>query len=479
MKTRLVTTSSFTLIIGFILIYTSSFGQKQWSLQECVTYALENSIAIKQSQLQVESQQIDLLQSKTNLLPSLNANGSYGLSWGKSVDRFTNQFAQTRTASLNLYLQTEMTVFNGFRLLNTIKQNQLLLAGTKYNLEYAKQMKAMEVTTAYLQVLYAIETLKNKEDQMKSTEIQLNRMQKLVDAGSIALGDLLNIKAQLSSEQNSKVQAENNLQLAYLSLMQLMDYPVDTNFRIIQPNLELSDGFGKILQSQAVYDFAIKNRPEIKSAEINLDASKTGLSIAKSSYYPRLSLSAGLGSGYSGANSIIDGNPIFNGYVPNGDMTSSGDTVYSPSLAYNYITKSLNDQFTDNKNYSVGLNLTIPLFNNLQTVNNVKKAKISIKQAELNLDQEKIELRKTIEQAYSDAINAANTYIAAENLLKARQESFNYASNKFEAGVINAFEFNEAKVNLDAAKGSVTNAKFDYVFRVKVLDFYYGKDLTL
>jgi outer membrane protein len=304
-------------------------------------------------------------------------------------------------------------------------------------------------------------------------------MQKMADAGSIAQGDLLNIKAQYSSENAQVIQSQNTLKMAYLSLMQLMDLPTDTVFSIEQPSIELTPGFGKLLEARMVYDFAIQNRPEIKSAETNLSTSLVDLSIARSSFYPRLSITAGYGSGYSGANSILDGNPAFAGFFPNGDMTSAGDTVFSPMFNYKYATKSFQNQITDNKNYSFGLNLTVPIFNNCQTYNNVQLSKIAIQQAELKLQQEKNTLRKTIEQSYADASSAANTYQAAESQVKARQETMNYATQKFEAGMMNAFEFNDAKIKLDAAKSDLLNAKYEYVFRVKVLDFYFGRPLNL
>lgn len=470
-----------SLVFSFVLLLVSieSFSQKTWSLQECVEYAQTHSISLQQQELNIESQQINLSQSKANMLPTLNGMGSYGLNWGKSVDRFTNQFADTRTSSINLYLQTEVTVFNGFRLLNTIKKNQFELSAGKYDMDYSRDMKSMEVTTAYLQVLYAEENVKNKRESVKNSELQVDRMQKMADAGRISQGDLLTIKAQYAAEQSQLVKAESSLNMAYLTLMQLMDLPSDTTFFIQQPVIELNKGFGQLLEARMVYDFAIQNRPEIKSAEMKLNSSQTDLSIARSGYYPRLSLSAGYGSGYSGANSIVDGNPSLKGFLPNGDITSGGDTVYSPIFDYNFVTKAFNDQMLDNKNYSVGINLTIPIFNNFQTINNVKQSKLAIQQAELRLEQQKNELRKSIEQAYADASSAAKAYQAADAQYKALNESYLYASQKFEAGMLNSYEYNDAKIKMESAKSDLLNAKYDYVFRVKILDFYFGRPLSL
>jgi len=337
----------------------------------------------------------------------------------------------------------------------------------------------MEITTAFLQILYDQENLKNKSDQVNLTSMQVDRTQKLYDAGSVAKGDLYNIKSQLATEQATFIDAENKLSLSLLNLKQLMYLPGDTTLEIFAPNIELTEGFYQIEDPYKVYDYALKNRPEIKSAEVRVESSMRDLSIAKGGISPTLSLSAGLGSGYSGANSILDGNPIFTGFVPNGDFTTAGDTVVSPTFDYNTKPKNWDDQFLDNKNYSIGLYLSVPIFNGLQNYTNISQSKIAMQQAELQLDKSKLQMRQTIEQAYADARSAFKQYQAAKIQVDALTESFDYANQRFDAKMITAFEYNDAKIKLDMAKSDMINAKYNYVFRVKVLDFYYGKPLKL
>ena len=475
----LMNTKSFTLFIILFFTLQSLNAQKQWNLEQCINYALQHNIEIKQQELSLEIQEANVLRSKASMLPNLTANGSDVINWGKTVDRYTNQFADSRTNSVNLYLQGSVTLFNGFQLLNSVKQNVANLKVKEYELDVTKDLKALSVTTAFLQIVYDKENLINKENQVSLSDKQAKRTQKLVDAGSQAKGDLFNINSQLASDQAAQINAENKLNLAMLKLKQLMDLPGDTTFEIEVPIIELTENFGGLQDPYKVYSYALKNRPEIKSAEMQVETSKKSLSISKGGVSPSLSFSASLGSGFSGANQILDGSPVFNGFNPNGNITSGGDTVLQPHFTYNYATKSWDDQIIDNRNYSIGFHLTIPIFNGLRTYTNISQSKIAVKQAELQLEQSKRNMRQTIEQAYADARSSFKQYEAAKIQVEALTEAFTYSEEKFNAGMIDAFEYNSAKIKLDFATSQLLTAKFDYVFRVKVLDFYYGKPLTL
>jgi outer membrane protein len=468
------------LIVSILLFgFHKLNAQKQWDLERCINYALDHNIEIKQQALSLQIQESNVTRSKASMLPSLSANGSDVINWGKSVDRYTNEFADTRTNSVNLYVQGNITIFNGFQILNSVKRDVSNLNVQKYELDVAKDLKALSITTAFLQIVYDKENLKNKQEQVKLSETQVERTQKLVDAGSLAKGDLYNIKSQLASDQVQLIKAENQLNLAYLKIKQMMDLPGDTTFEIQMPVIELTENFGGLQDPYKVYDYAVHNRPEIKSAEAQILTSQKALSVSQGGISPALTFSASLGSGFSGANQILDGSPVFNGYYPNGDMTSSGDTVFSPSFNYNYVTKTWDDQLFDNRNYSIGFHLSIPIFNGLRTYTNISQSKIAVKQAELKLEQAKRNMRQTIEQAYADARSSFKQYEAAKLQVDALTEAYNYSEEKFNSGMIDAFEYNSAKIKLDLAKSQLLTAKFDYVYRVKVLDFYYGKPLSL
>ncbi len=468
-----------TLLLFAFLLTQSMIAQKKWTLEECIAYALQHNIEIKQQQLNLKIQESNVTQSKATLFPTLSANGSDVVNWGKTVDRYTNEFADSKTNSVNLYLQGNVVLFNGFQMLNSVKRNISSLKAQQYQLELAKDLKALSVTTAFLQIVYDKENLVNKENQVDLSQKQTARTEKLVSAGSQAKGDLYNINAQLASDQAQLIKAENQLNLSLLKLKQLMDLPGDTSLDIAVPIIELTADFGDLPNPYAVYEHAIENRPEIKGAEMQVETSKKSLSISKGGISPTLSFSASLGSGFSGANQILDGQPVFTGFKPTGDVTSGGDKVLSPNFSYNYKTKVWSDQIVDNRNYSIGFNLRIPIFTGLQTYTNISQSKIAVQQAELKLEQSKRDMRQTIEQAYADARSSFKQYESAKIQVESLQEAFTYSEEKFNAGMIDAFEYNSAKIKLDLAMSQLLTAKFDYVFRVKVLDFYYGKPLTL
>jgi len=476
-KTHTMKIKQLILFLILLLGVNSISAQKLWSLEECINYALDHNIEIKQQSLNLQVQQTNVKRSKASMLPSLSANASDVVNWGKSVDRYTNEFADSRTNSVNLYVQGSVTLFNGFQMLNTVKRDLSNLKVKEYDLDVTKDLKSLSITTAFLQIVYDKENLKNKQDQVRLSETQVARTEKLVNAGSLAKGDLYNIKSQLASDQAQLIKAESQLSLSYLKIKQMMDLPGDATFEIETPIIELTENFGGLQDPYKVYDYALKNRPEIKSAEAQIETSHKALSISKGGISPALTLSASLGSGFSGANQILDGAPTFNGYYPNGDMTGAGDTVFSPSFNYNYATKTWDDQIIDNRNYSIGFHLSIPIFNGLRTYTNISQSKIAVQQAELNLEQTKRNMRQTIEQSYADARSSFKQYEAAKLQVDALTEAYNYSEEKFNAGMIDAFEYNSAKIKLDLAKSQLLTAKFEYVYRVKILDFYYGKPL--
>jgi outer membrane protein len=470
-----------SLFIVFFLLIAPFItqAQNQWTLEKCINYALAHNLDVQLNQLQLEIQENNLLRSKAAMLPSLNANANDNINWGKTVDRYTNQFADAQTTSINLYLQSTVTIFDGFRLLNTVRQNKLELAAQQLDLKYQKDMKAMEIATAFLQILYDKENKQSVGNQLKITEMQLERTQLLVDAGSAAKGDLYNIKAQFASEQSQFILAENKLNISILNLKQMMYLPGDTAFEIYAPEIDLQGELLQISDPYQVYNYAIDHRPEIQSAEYRLQSAQKGLSIAKGGLSPSLSLSAGIGTGYSGANTIIDGTPMFTGFTPTGDFTTAGDTVITALFDYKTKPKAWSDQFSDNNNYSIGISLSIPIFNGLQNYTNISQSKIAVQQSEIQLEKQRWSLQQIIEQSYADARSALKQYEATLIQKEALQESFKYAEERYAAKMITAFEYNDAKTKLSTAQGDLLNAKYNYVFRVKVLDFYFGKPLSL
>lgn len=464
------------LIVCLIFLPAYSVNaQKIWSLQDCVDYALSNNIQIKQQGLLVQLAKINLLQSKLGVLPDLNGNVSHSYNYGQTVDMYTNQFASDRVQSNNFYLSSSVTLFNGFQLLNTVKQNKVELEAGKYDADKMRNDISLNIATAYLQILYNIELLDNAQSQTAITNLQVQRTEKLVDAGSAAKGVLLTLFAQQATEELSVVTVQNQLDLSYLTLVQLLDIQSADSFEIEKPLLDVSALSATILNPESVYGIAVGIQPEIKSSELKLKSSEIGLSIARGMRSPTLSLRGSYGTGYSGASTrLISNTP--SGYYPSG-FTSSGDTVFDPY--YDIEKIPFKDQIEKNKNKSISFNLTVPLFNGWRTNAAISKAKIAMLNAEYALQTSKNTLFKTIQQAYADATAALNKYTASEKSVEAYKESFKYAEQKFEVGLSNTLDYNDAKNKYAKAESELLQAKYEYVFRMKVLDFYLGKPIVL
>ncbi len=465
---------SLILLLGFS---AQSQESKIWTLEECINYALENNLNIKKQALIIDNQNEILSQSQFEILPNLNGFVSHGYNWGQRIDPFTNEFATDRVRSNNLYLSADLNLFSGLQQINTIKKNKLGLMAAQYDSDAYRDEISINVATAYLQLLFYIESVEIAKNQLGITDLQVNRTGKLVDAGTLAKGDLLTIEAQQASEELSLVNSENNLELAKLTLTQLLELSSFEGFEIERPELGLIEGSADLLTPDKIYTTAIDLRPEIKSAELNVESSERDLDIARGSLYPRLSLSGSWGSGYSGANQV--GKDPFTTSVPFA-YTASNETVYVDQQGYqSYSAKAFGDQLNDNMNETIGLNLNIPIFNGWRSRSSIARAKIGIENANLDLQLKKNNLYKTVQQAYNDASSALNKHKASLKKVEATSESFKYSEQKFNVGLINSVDYNNAKKENNNALSQLVQAKYDYVFRMTVIDFYLGKPLTL
>jgi len=460
----------------FIIGYSLS-AQKLWTFEACLTYAYENNIQIKQQKINSDIKDLDLQQSKFSLLPSVNGSASHAYNYGRTIDMYTNDFASSKVQSNNFYLSSGVTLFNGFQLLNTIKQNQIDKEAAAYDLEKIKNDIALTIATAYLQVLFNYEYLEIRQNQYNISTLQTERTKILVEAGTVSKAGLYSIEAQAAADELQLVNAQNQLALSYLTLAQLLDLPNTEGFLIERPQIDIS---GLSLPAQTmdyVYNTAIIKMPEVKSAELKLKSAEKGLSIAKSSMSPNLSLRGSLGTGYSGASKEVT-DVVFANYIPIG-LTQSQEIVYGPS--FNYITqiKPFKEQLNDNLNQSISLNLTLPIFNGLQSRTAIKKSQLMIENASYNLQNTKNQLNKTIQQAYADAMSAYNKYEASKKSVKAFEESFQYMEQRFNLGMLNSIDYNDSKTKLINAQSELLQSKYEFVFRVKILDFYQGKPISI
>jgi outer membrane protein len=469
--------SLFVLFISILAgISTVLAQQNVYDLRKCVDLAVENNISLKMSKLGVEMQRNNYTQSRASLLPTFNANASHGYNWGQTVDLYTNQFASERVQTNNFYIQSGVTVFNGFRLLNLVNQQSLELRAKMYDCDKTRNDIMLNVATAYLQVLYCTEQLNIAQGQSDITKQQISRMEQFVDNGLRSKDELLLLEAQLASEMVTTVKAKSALDIANLTLSQIMNIPDETDFVIVKPDLGSPESTPVMLMDpQDIFLYANDHLPQIKSAEVMVKSSEAGLKAAKGAVYPSLHLSASMGTGFSGARK--DYNYTLSGFEPNGMFTSSLDTVYAPVFDVSEKLRPFGDQINDNFNQSVALYLTIPLFNGLQTRTSVKNAELMAMNAQYSLELQKQQLMQEIQQAHADAAAALTSYLATKKSFEAMKESFSYAEEKYNIGLMSSTDYHDAKNRLMSAESQMLVARFELVFKSKLLDFYMGREI--
>jgi len=463
-------------IFGSLLLFaTHQYAQTGWDLQQCIKYALDHNLSLKQSALSNEISKNNKIQSEAQLLPTLNMGASNTYNFGKTIDRFTNTFATTQVLSQNFYLTSGVVLWSGLSQVNTIKANEYNYLSGVENLKQQQNDLSLSVANAYIGVIFADELTKISTNQFEVTKEQLERTQKLVNAGAAAKSVEYDIKAQLANEQLNVTVAENNYQIALLNLRQLMNLDSVTNFSIVRPDISVQEGQLLDNNIQSTYELGLKTQPSIKRGEYSILSAEKSLAAARGRISPTLMFNATLGTGTSGLAKDILGYNV-NGYRAIG-LTSRGDTVYEPDVQPVTRKTPLDEQFKNNVNKSFGFTLSVPLFNGLQTHTAIKNAKLNALNAKYALDLNKQNLYKNIAQAYVNAKASLNKYNASKLSVEAANESFKYAQQKFNAGVISAFDFSTSKNRLFAAESNLLQAKYDYVFKLKVLDYYQGKPL--
>lgn len=466
-----------TILFSFL---AASSQEKEWTLEDCITYALDNNIDIKKQVLSVENQQDVLLQSKLGMLPSLNAGATHGYNWGNTVDRYTNQFATTRVQSNNFYLGTQFNLFQGLQQINNMSKSKLDWLATQYDLDLMMDNISIAVAGFYLDILYNKEIYAVAGEQLAVTKLQVNRMEKMVEAGTLARGDLLNIQAQAATEELQLVQAENNLVISYLSLQQLIDLPDSVvGFRIETPELKQIEAPEVVLTPQDVYQVALDKRPEIKSAEYRVQSAEKGISYAYGYLSPTLSFNGSWATGYSGA-SKTGSDPYEIIYENAGYVQNTLEPVALVSSDYKtYTVIPFKDQLNDNQNKSLSLSLQIPIYNGWQVQTAISQAKIRKEEADLTLQQTKLDLNQTIQKAYADAVAALKNYNASEKKVQAQREAFKYSEQKMGVGLVTSVQYNETKKELTRAESDMLQAKYRYIYTTTVLKFYMGYPITL
>ncbi len=435
----------YSLIAAAILLVvtTSAQAQESWSLQKCIDYALKNNIQIKQQDLNSKYYNNLLGQAKNNRLPNLNASFQNSQSFGRSL-ALDNTYRDVNSNTTSGSLNSNVTVWNGFKLNNSVKAADMDLRASLEDMQKAKDDIMLNIAASYLEILFADELVTVAEDLQKITQLQIDRTGKLVEAGSLAKGSLLEIEAQYAREELNVVKAQNRLQLAYLALYQLLELPSTESFKIEKPTLPEIGANMSLINSMDVFKNAVQLKPAVKSAEFKLESARKQLLIAKGELLPSLSF----GGNY-----------------------------------YNYYNNKFGIDFSrqlkGQQSYGFAATLSIPIFNRYQGKTTVSNAQISVENTELQLQSAKNLLRKDIEQAYTNAVAAFKSYVANQKAVISSKEAFRYTEEKFNVGMINSVEYNQSKNNLSSAQSDLLQAKYEYIFRTKILDFYNGRSIEL
>jgi len=436
----------------FLIILVFSFGlssqaQEKWDLKKCVDYAKEHNITLQLKKLDAEIQKNNTKQTKLSLLPNLNASSSYNLSYGRTKDLATNDYVDINSKSVNFGISSSISLFEGFQKRNSIKQANINLQAYIQDIEKTSNDISLRIVSYYLDILFKKELLQVAKDQLKITKLQIERTSVLVEAGTLPKGTLMEQKAQAAQEDLTVVNSENNLYLSLLDLAQLLDLSSTDAFDIEMPVLPVLNSGRTLLNPDAVYDIALTSLPEIKAANLRMESTSKDLDLARSGLMPSLFLSGGWGTNYS----KLEGSP-------------------APSFA---------DQFKDRANKYVGLSLNIPIFNRGINNRNISNAKINIDRSRLNLQNSKNILRKEIQQAHANALAAMKKYFSSETAVSSTEEAFRYTEEKFNLGLVNSVDYNQAKNNLLKSKSNLLQAKYEYIFRTKIIDFYNGVEISL
>ncbi len=468
------------LIYSFIFVSLSSSLQSQaaWDLQQCVDYAQRNNISLKQAELNTHITKNNATQSKASVLPTLNAGAQHTYNFGRTIDRYTNTFANTQVLSQNFYLSSNVVLWSGLSQYNNIKATEYNYLSSSENFLQQKNDLSLNVATAYINVIFTDELKQVSTAQREISKLQLERTEKLAEAGTLSKSAVFDIKAQLANDEVNLTNADNNYQIALLNLKQLLNLDTINNFDIVKPNVEVLSYELASVSVQNIYEEALKNQHSIKGAGYSLLAAEKSLDVAKGKVSPTLSATGTIGTGTSGLDKNIDA-VNYVGLEQAPYVTQSGELIYQPKTQIISSKKPFADQFKDNVNKSVGFTLTVPLYNGLQTYTGVQNAKISALNAKYSQDLLEQNLYKTIAQAYASAKASLNKYNASKASVEASEQSFNFAQQKYNVGTISTFDFNDAKTRFQNAQSNLVQAKYDYVFRLKVLDYYQGKPLTL
>lgn len=464
--------------LGLFLASGTIQAQQKITLLQATELALQNNLQIKQAQLSEALSVEDLKQSQLALYPTLNASNNLNFNFGRSIDPLTNQFVNQATTATNGNLFAGVTLFQGFQKLNQISQNKYSLEADKSNTQKAKNDLLLLVVTTYLQVLNSRDLLTASKQQLEIARQQLDREQKFFDVGNKTLADLSQAKAQLATAELNVTNAQNSLDLNYLSLAQQLELDPAVPFEVEVPVVDEVKNINTSYTATEVFNTALNTYPDIKLAAFQRMAFEKSVAIARGNYYPKLTLQGGLGTGFSNGrvravDRVADGTSTPIGFVQN-----TNDVVLTPNFTTIFQKTPFGTQIDENFNQSIGFNLSIPLFNGYAARSSVRRAKINLRNSEVNEQIAKNNLNKVINQAVYELKAADRRFYSAQSAFESSKEAFNVIQQRYDVGLVNSLDYNQAQTNLNKAQFDLIQARYDLIFRSKVIDYYLGKPIS-
>lgn len=458
-------------------------AQEKWDLRRCVDYAVANNISIKQSRVQERLSEVQLLQNKAGALPIINSGNSGGFQLGRSIDPVTNQFTNQQIGFINMQLQGSITLFNWFTIKNATAAARLTAEANRQLTEKLKDDISLNVANAYLQALLADEQIHIAQFTVAQTGQQLSDTRKKVNAGSLPELNAVQIEAQLATDSATLITAQNNRQLNLLQLKALLYLDAGTPFDIATPPVEAIpvESFGE-LQPDMVYQLAIRIQPQLLANDFKVKAADKNIAAARGSMYPTIAGFGNLQTSFSTASKLPYGTPVvsFSPSVAYVDVNGTSYPINTPSLKYNsYNTVGFTNQFSDNFRQGVGISLQVPILNGRQARSTWERAKLNRENAVLQATADSLTLKQNIYQAYVGAVSSFQTFQSRQKALTASQYAYDLGKKRFDIGLLPTFDLLILSTNLQRAKIDVLSAQYDYVFRMKVLEFYKGRGLKL
>ena len=433
-------------IVLLLLLISTPSSAKQWTLPECIDYAIEHNISLKQRENTRRQNEVSLNTAKNSRLPDLNAGVSESLGFGRSLG-MDNTYSKNNTSNTSFQISTSVPILTGNRIENTIKLNQLNLEASTADLEKARNDIRTQIAQQYIQIVYDTEILAVAKRQIGIDSLQLYRLQEMERNGKATLTEVLQQQSTMEQSRLTATQAENTYRLDLLALSQLLELPSPEGFSIVIPTLPNNYGSLINVNPEIIYQEAIAVKPEVQAEQLRLKASDANILIAKSAKYPTLSFNAGLG------------------------------TNYYKTLNGNYKQDSFSSQIKNNFSQSLGLQLNVPIFNRYATRNSIKSASIDKENQQLALDNVKKTLYKEIQQVYYNTVAAEAKYKSSLQAEVTSKDAFNLTQSKYENGKATITEFNESKNNMMKAESDLVQARYQLIYQKALIDFYRGKEL--